>query len=177
MRLHFSPVTEADIREFVFWRYEPPYEIYNALPTDAGESDVANEIDYFLDPDINCFAIHDEHGRLAAFCTFGRDARVSGGDYSAPALDIGLGVKPELTGRGFGHIFIGALIGFAQANFKTGQLRVTIAAFNTRAQRVWKNAGFKPRQHFRASTGSRMPFIIFTRPAMDSAGLQVEERR
>ena len=79
---------------------------------------------------------------------FGADARVPGGDYSDAALDIGLGIKPELTGRGLGGAFVEAVVAFARATFELGPRRVTIAAGNARALRVWSGRGFNEIQRF-----------------------------
>jgi hypothetical protein len=34
------------------------------------------------------------------FCCFGPDAQLRGGDYHEPALDVGLGLRPDLVGKG-----------------------------------------------------------------------------
>lgn len=65
-----------------------------------------------------------------------------------PALDIGLGLRPDLTGQGHGSEYINAVIDFIQPTYPPGRLRVTIAEFNTRALRVWEKAGFQRRQVF-----------------------------
>lgn len=39
------------------------------------------------------------------------------------------------------------------------RLRVTITAFNQRAQRVWQSLGFQPVAHF-GRAGDGMPFIV-----------------
>lgn len=134
-------VTEPDIREFVTWRYEPPYEDYKiSQPVDEA-------VEYFLRPSTNCHVIMSD-GELAAFITFGSDARVPGGDYSAPGLDIGMGLKPSLTGRGHGRLYVDAVVQFARDSFDVEPLRVTIAAHNQRAIRVWSNLGFTETRRF-----------------------------
>ena len=139
MNLIILPITESQIHEMFSWRYTPPYDIYNL---DPGPEKQKETIIYFLDPEICAHAILEESGELVAFCTFGRDATVPGGDYSAEALDIGLGVRPDLTGKGLGSKFVQAVIKFAQDSFDPPTLRVTIAEFNRRAQRVWEGQGF-----------------------------------
>ena len=76
-----------------------------------------------------------------------------------PALDIGLGVRPDLTGKGRGSDYLNAVIDFAQRTYGPERLRVTIAAFNTRARRVWEGAGFQRSRHFRADQGIRISWI------------------
>lgn len=141
MTIQLRPAREDDIRQFVAWRYEPPYDAYD-ITTDQDE-----EVEYFLAADIHCHALV-EGGEVVGYCTFGRDARVSGGDYSADAVDIGLGVKPSRTGSGDGRYFVAAAVDRAKEMFSPRFLRVTISAGNQRALRVWSNAGFSEVSRF-----------------------------
>jgi RimJ/RimL family protein N-acetyltransferase len=84
---------------------------------------------------------------------------VPGGDYSTPALDIGLGVRPDLTGRGLGFDYVNAVIDFAYRTYTPDRLRVTIAAFNARARRVWERAGFELIGKFQ-SEWTHIDFVI-----------------
>ncbi len=142
--LNVRPVTEVDVRAFATWRYEPPYDGYDI------DQPVDEAVPYFLQPSTNCHVIECE-GELAAFFTFGSDARVPGGDYSAPGLDIGLGMKPEFTGRGHGRRVVETVVQFAREAFDVDPLRVTIAAGNQRALRVWSSLGFTETQRFHTS--------------------------
>jgi RimJ/RimL family protein N-acetyltransferase len=130
--------TGADVREFAAWRHDPPYDVYDITqPVDEA-------VEYFLG--IGCRVI-DRDGELAAFFTFGDDAHVPGGDYSAPGLDIGLGMKPSLTGQGLGGSFVRTVVEHAAA-LTRDPLRVTIAIGNARARRVWGTHGFVESQRF-----------------------------
>jgi ribosomal-protein-alanine N-acetyltransferase len=150
----FTPVQEVHVREILTWQYDPPYHIYN-----PGSGDVENDVRYFLDPQTNCYALIGWNGELVAYCTFGRDARVPGGDYRTEALDMGLGVRPDLTGQGRGIVFARAVLEFVRERFAPVACRVTVAAFNQRARRVWEKAGFRRIQAFRR-TKDGMPFVI-----------------
>ena len=139
--LSVRAVTEADVRDFAAWRYEPPFDGYNVTqPVDEA-------VGYFLRPSTNCHVILCE-GELEGFFTFGSDAMVPGGDYSAPGLDLGLGMRPSLTGRGYGRSFVEAVVHFAGEASDVDRLRVTIAVENQRALRVWSSAGFAETQRF-----------------------------
>jgi len=137
--LTIRPATDADIRDFAAWRHEAPYDVYNI----TGE--VEGVVEYFLRPATNCHVILRDQ-ELAAFFTYGSDAQVPGGDYTTPALDIGLGVKPSLTGQGLGSSFVGAVVAYAREG--ADRLRVTIATGNPRAMRVWSALGFEETQRF-----------------------------
>ena len=153
----FHPMDETAARAIVTWRYEAPYDVYN-----LGAGDIDQEVRCFLDPANGYHTILDTDGRLVAYCCFGPDARVPGGDYDNPALDIGLGVRPDLTGQGLGRAFVRAVQRFVRQELAPAALRVTVAEFNERAQRVWLAAGFRQVQQFaRAPDG--MPFVILTK--------------
>ncbi|MCJ7623252.1 MAG: GNAT family N-acetyltransferase [Anaerolineaceae bacterium] len=152
----FFPIDEASVRLITEWHYAPPYDTYNIATENLTET-----VNYFLDPEYAYHIIKDENDDLTAFCTFGSDAQVPGGDYSEDALDIGIGVRPDLTGRGKGHVFIQSVFDFALEKYKSEIVRVTIAEFNKRAIRVWEKAGFQHVQSFHRTYDDK-PFLILT---------------
>lgn len=149
----------ASAHAILTWRYAVPYDFYN--PDWKGTE---TAVESFLNPANNYFCLTGESDDLQAYCCFGSDAQVPGGDYEDEALDIGLGVRPDLTGQGHGHRFVLAVLDFGRRRFLPGTFRVTIAEFNRRAQRVWIGAGFQRTQSF-ARRGDSMPFLVLTRPA------------
>lgn len=157
LTLNFSPLDESAAREIVRWRYEPPYDIYGLENSDK-------TVNYLLDEQNKFHAMRDNNNELVGFCSFGEDGQVPGGDYSRNALDIGMGIRPDLTGQGRGSNFVAAVLDFAQQNFDPDSLRVTIAAFNQRAQNVWKKNGFHPIETFTFKTRNR-DFVIMLKQA------------
>ena len=168
MKISFAPIDEQAASEIVRWCYEPPYEIYNL--EDSEES-----IQYALDPKYNYTIMRDESGRLVGFCSFGVDGQVPGGDYRAEALDIGMGICPDFTGKGLGSGFVRAVLDFAEKEFHPKIYRVTIAAFNQRARRVWEKNGFQQVQSF-IHADSRREFCVYTRNAKIKADHQVSRQ-
>ena len=150
-----STLDESAAREIVRWRYKPPYDIYN-----LEESEETRK--YLLDRQNKFHALRDRNGELVGFCSFGVDAQVPGGDYGEDALDIGMGIRPDLTGKGSGSKFAAAVLEFAQQKFNPAAFRVTIAAFNLRAQRVWENNGFQYTQTFIHEARSQ-EFVVLMR--------------
>ena len=155
-KIHYPPADEVSVREFLQWKYPPPYEIYNYAP-EHFEADLA----YHLDPGNNIYCMFREGG-LVGYCSFGQDARLPGGDYGEEALDIGLMIKPDLTGRGQGSEYVRDVVQFAVARFNPAKLRVTILATNLRAQRVWEKNGFQKVQKFMRGS-DQIQFFILTR--------------
>lgn len=94
-----------------------------------------------LNPYFHYYSIWNHGDQLIGYCCFGEDARVLGGDYSDDALDVGGGLRPDLTGQGLGAPFIKSLFDFGTARFSKQSLRTTVAAFNLRAIKVCEKVG------------------------------------
>jgi RimJ/RimL family protein N-acetyltransferase len=157
MAFIFQPVSEKEVRFFLTWRYEPPYDFYNLELLDEFD-----EMAYFLDPANQFHSITSKAGDLLAFCSFGRDAQVPGGNYRFEALDVGLSVRPDLTGQGQGVNYANAVVDFARRTFAPPAYRVTIAGWNRRARRVWEKAGFEWVERFDHQR-SRITFDILVK--------------
>jgi len=148
---------EANARAILTWRHESPYDTYNANVEEAGAF-----VEAYLDPRYAYHAITDTSEELVGYCCFGLDARVPGGDYTADALDIGLGMRPDLTGQGRGLHFFNAILDFARNTFAPQAFRLTVAAFNRRALKVYERAGFGTTQTFQRE-GDGQTFLVLTR--------------
>jgi ribosomal protein S18 acetylase RimI-like enzyme len=154
--LTITPMDQAAAREVVAWRYPPPYDVYNVAEDPLGAA-------LFLSSaGSGYYQLRDAAGALVAFCCYGAEARVPGGDYAAPALDLGLGVRPDLTGQGQGMRYMGAVVAFGVAQFAPPLLRLTVAAFNQRAARLYERAGFRAASRFASPLLGR-EFIVMTR--------------
>ena len=103
---------------------------------------------------------------MVGFCSFGADGQVPGGDYSNEGLDIGLGMRPELTGQGNGAVFFGAILDYALSTFRPEFLRLTVAKFNLRALKLYESFGFKVKDEFSAQP-SGVPYRILVRAAAE----------
>jgi [ribosomal protein S18]-alanine N-acetyltransferase len=156
----FEPMTEVNARAATRWCYEPPYDFYNL---DASKLD---EIIYnsFLNPVYQYYAVLNSQGTLIAYRCFGKDAQVPGGDYSADALDMGGGLRPDLTGQGLGPQIMRAAMEFARPLFAPRAFRVTVAEFNLRARRACEKIGYVPAQRFIAPHNG-ISFVILMRNA------------
>jgi len=154
--IRFLPTDDASAREFLKWKYEPPYEIYNYSP-EHFERDLA----YHLDSTNNLYSMY-RGDELVGYCSYGRDAQVPGGNYSEEALDIGMMIKPRLTGRGQGSNYANVVIQYGVSKYQPEKLRVTILATNLRAIRVWEKNGFQTVQSFSRKSDSSS-FIILTK--------------
>ncbi|MCP3026417.1 GNAT family N-acetyltransferase [Halobacillus sp. A5] len=134
------------------WHYDGPYSFYNM---EADPDDLAD----FLNPEVrgdHYFAALDQDGVLVGF--FSLDPFEDG------KVDIGVGLKPELTGQGLGMEFLTKVIYHAQSLFKPRVLTLSVADFNQRAIKLYRKAGFEPVATFLQKTnGSHFKFIKMER--------------
>jgi aminoglycoside phosphotransferase (APT) family kinase protein/RimJ/RimL family protein N-acetyltransferase len=139
------PLTAEHAAEIQTWRYPAPYERYamtGPLPVD----------DYW--------ALVEDTGELIGFRCFGPEGRVPGYAYDDTALDTGGGLRPDLTGRGRGAAAIATGLAYGWERFRNDDFRVTVAAFNTRAQRAVEALGFRPEARFRATTNGEEYVVL-----------------
>ena len=161
MDFAFRAITPADVAVIVAWRYPAPYEFYDWDPAD----DPAE----LLDPLVGCVVADDNDGSLAGFVCFGTAGQTPGGRsaglYDEPLLDVGLGLRPDLTGRGLGLGFVNAALAIGQERFRPAGFRLSVAAFNERAVRVYERAGFARGERFFSPVGGvETAFLVMRRP-------------
>ena len=147
MRFSLTPITRADAQAISRWRYDGPYSVYNGNPA---------SVPSLLEPRYSYHSVRDDHRELVGYFCFGEDAQVASGKrlgvYEVePALDVGLGMRPDLTGRGLGAEFLRAGLQFAAGTYDPRVFRLTVATFNRRAIRVYERTGFEPVEKFGAT--------------------------
>lgn len=112
------------------------------------------------------FSVAAADGALIGFFCYGQNAQVGEGIESGlyldgTSLDIGLGLRPDLTGQGRGLAFLQAGMKFAEQTYDAKRFRLSVAAFNLRAVSVYKKAGFVLRHSFVHQHGdSEMEFLL-----------------
>ena len=151
------PMTAADAQAIAAWRYPGEYSFYD---TDADPDDLAELLDpaewgrrYFAADDV---ARHE----LAGFLMVKLTGRVA---------EIGLGLRPDLTGRGLGESFVRACLRFASAALGAQGYTLAVAAFNRRAITVYERAGFREAARFDHYTnGGLHAFVRMTRDTIEA---------
>jgi RimJ/RimL family protein N-acetyltransferase len=161
--LQFVPFARRHAEQMLSWHYPPPYDFYDPRGT-VGDESIAG----FLKPELHYFAVLDECGAMIAFRCFGADARVSGGDYQEDALDLGGGLRPDLTGRGLGRHVIAAAMNFAIPKFRPHAFRTTVAGFNARALKVCLGLGYRVSNEF-ARPSDGVGFAVLKKEAVAMA--------
>jgi len=120
---------ETYAREVETWHYEPPWDFYDLAsdPGDAAEMrDPAHAANYR--------AVLGESGRLEAFW------------YFAPhedAVEVGIGLRPDLTGHGQGEPYLRDQLDYAAKQWQPRTFRLFVAAWNERAIRLYERLGFR----------------------------------
>ncbi|CAG9607348.1 GNAT family N-acetyltransferase [Pseudoneobacillus rhizosphaerae] len=139
-----NKMTESYAKEILLWQYDSPYDFYNNELTDESLKELMN--DTYL-------AVIDETKQLTGYYCTGISAIVPAGNeygaYNESMIDIGLGLKPELTGAGRGGSFLAFILqNIENANIQCLPLRLTVASFNKRAIKLYENVGFITQQSF-----------------------------
>ena len=137
MSLRIKRMNQHYAVDILCWKYPKPYDFYNNILTaDAIIQLLSNKY----------YVILDENNALIGFFCTGRSAQAPAGDsvgvYNEDCVDIGLGMKPELTGKGKGYDFFSYILTFVEENHQGSDIRLTVATFNERAIHLYEKAGF-----------------------------------
>ena len=162
MELTFKPMTESWAGGIVGWRYPSPYDFYNA-PDDIP----AGYIEGMLSQESPHWGVVDLTGELIGFVAIGKEAQVPGGDYSADATDIGIGLRPDRCGQGLGRQVVAAFIEFLEARYGPSSYRATIAAFNQRSLKTFLALGLTETSQFTTNpAGTPIAWLVVTKMAI-----------
>jgi len=153
MNFEFKPMDEEYARAIAGWHYEGMYAFYDM------EKDL-EDLEEFLDQrnwDDHYYAVTDDRGDLIGFFSFEREEEV---------VILGLGLRPDLTGRGWGQAFFEAGLDFARNKYRPVTFVLSVATFNQRAIHVYRKAGFEDVEVFmNATNGDQYEFLRMARKA------------
>lgn len=146
MQFYIREMNEIFATDILGWEYEEPYDFYNNDLCDESLKEILESPYYAI--------VNDKEELVGFFCT-GTSAQVpigrNYGAYLGEYIDVGIGMKPELTGKGYGsEFFLFILNQLQQENHSP--LRLTVATFNTRAIHLYEKLGFTKVMEFTAST-------------------------
>lgn len=153
MKFEFKPMDENCAHIIAGWHYEGIYTFYDM------EQDV-EDLEELLDPRSwvdHYYAVTDKRGDLVGFFCFERERE---------AVDIGLGLRPDLVGRGWGQAFLEAGLEFAREKYRPTTFTLSVATFNQRAINVYRKVGFADLEIFMNETnGGQYEFLRMTKEA------------
>ena len=119
-----------------------------------------DDLEELLDPERRrdaYFSVRDESGDLVGFFQFERKDKI---------VDVGLGMRPDLTGKGLGVGYLFAGLEFARERFAPERFTLSVTTFNERAIRVYERAGFERGHVYTHHTnGGEYLFLAMARKA------------
>ena len=146
--MNHQPMTPEWASQIQKWTYAAPYDFYNQSPSEEG-----------IDELMTYQAILESHELIGFYC-IGSPAQVPNSTYpySSDFTDIGLGMRPDLTGQGYGKSFVTYVVERAAEQGKP--LRLTVASFNERAIHLYETLGFHTITSFERNG---VPFQVMVR--------------
>ncbi|MBS4193042.1 GNAT family N-acetyltransferase [Bacillus sp. FJAT-49705] len=143
MQFFIKNMCEDFAIQILKWNYNAPYDFYNnEVNSDSIKEMLENPY----------YVVEDNYKKLVGFFCTGASAQVPIGSqfgaYSEDFIDIGIGMKPELTGQGLGYMFFSFVLHHIQETNKDVPIRLTVAKFNKRAIHLYEKIGFKEVMEF-----------------------------
>ena len=151
MVFHFQQMNQLEAEEIANqWKYDGIYSFY----------DISADEDDYLE-----FVDSDKRGNSHFSCYAEKDLV---GYYSVEILDgkaeLGLGLKPEFTGKGLGTNFINAVLEHIIFMNGVNDFTLSVALFNKRAIKAYEAVGFKRKNTFIQNTnGGAYEFLRMDR--------------
>lgn len=139
MKFSTNKMNSDEAKEISKWTYQEPYSMYNMDEGDSCINELLND---------SYFSVKDEYNNLIGFYCLGVSAQVPAGKQFGVYndnhfTDIGLGIKPSFCSQGLGFNFLCYGLEFAQNKLSITGFRLTVAAFNKRAIKIYERIGFK----------------------------------
>ncbi|MFD1173524.1 GNAT family N-acetyltransferase [Oceanobacillus picturae] len=144
----FRVMTQEEAENIAFnWHYEGDYSFYDM---EADEEDMEE----FLNPEArgdSTFAVKKEEDLVAFFSVT---------KVNESTVNIGLGMRPDLTGKGMGDAFLKASLKFVEGSYSPDRITLSVATFNQRAINAYRKIGFRDMETFmQATNGSTYEFL------------------
>jgi ribosomal-protein-alanine N-acetyltransferase len=149
----FSQLSQEEAEAVAEWHYPEPYSFYDWTAD-------ADDLRELLEPALRgeaYWAARDGNGELVGHFSFKPKDKT---------VEIGLGLRPDLTGQGLGAAFLDAGLEFARMRFAPERFVLAVATFNERAIKVYERAGFaRDRAYMHTTAGAEWEFVEMSRPA------------
>lgn len=125
------------------WKYDAPYERYSL---DQGKECIEELLNGTY------YGVYKYDYLIGYFC-FGVSATIPTGDLyniyqSKEYMDVGIGLKPEFCGKNQGEEFFNEILNYGTRTFGYKKYRLTVAAYNERAIKLYEKIGFEKHVNF-----------------------------
>ena len=148
----FVRLSQEEAEAIAGWHYPEPYSFYDWSADDLRE---------VLEAPLRgaaYWAVRDDAGELVGYFELKPRDELT--------VEIGLGLRPDLTGRGLGGSFLAAGMEFARLEAAPERFVLCVATFNERAIKVYERAGFeRVRVYMHSTNGGEWEFLEMSRPA------------
>ena len=114
------------------------------------------------EPDEGYWAVVDSADALLGFCCVGGAARVPGAPRDDWVVDVAIGIRPQLAGRGWSGELGRAAVRYAASVALDRRLRTTVPDWNEAGQHAARQAGFS---WIETRTYQQQRYEIFEQPA------------
>ncbi len=121
-------MTHEEALEVARWRYPSPYDFYN------WDND-PEDLQELLEPPegVTYWTVSDQASTMVGFLEF---------QFKEGRLHLGLGMRPDLTGKGLGLSLVARALRLAEDEWGVQSVDLLVAEFNVRAITVYRRAGF-----------------------------------
>jgi len=149
---YFRAMNQQEAEEIANdWKYDDVYSFYDISADEEDYAEFVNE-QKRADKYFSCY-LNDE---LAAWYTLNVLENNN--------IELGLGIKPSCTGKGFGFHFVNAVMVHAASIHCVHSFALAVASFNQRAIKVYEKAGFVKTETFMQDTnGGSYEFLKMVR--------------
>lgn len=151
IKLTICPMRLEHAMNIAEWHYPGFYSFYDLRHYPEDIEEIFDESKWGT----NLFSILDEKGELLGELVFQED-----GD----ELEIGIGLRPDLAGKGMGQTLLQLGMDFARNKFEFNIFKIGVWKLNGRAIKVYERAGFRSEGEFINNIqGIEYRFIRMTR--------------
>lgn len=151
----FIKMTKEYANKISLWQYDGEYAVYSFAQNDETIDDLCNG-DYY--------AFVDNNKEISGYLCSGKSAQVplvEANRYSENLTDIGIGMRPDLCGKGNGRNFFKEAVTFIKGENSITGFRLTVAVFNKRAIHLYEKLNFRCRETV-THAHSHKQFIIMS---------------
>ena len=153
--VHLESLSETMAREICTWRYDGLYSVYNLSDWEVVVS--------------NCWELSSEVAREEYFVSiFLVDELIGFGRIQEfeDKVSLGIGLKPNLCGKGYGKTAMALLIEEAKCRYPNEEIGLEVRTFNERAKKCYQQLGFVTRRTYMKETISG--FVAFEYMSLES---------
>lgn len=137
-------MSQKSAEEIAKWHYEEPYDFYDM----SNDEEDLHEL--LCERGDHYFEVIENHVCIGFYSIMEEDDHI----------EIGLGLRPDFTGKGHGKKFLEDLLDYISLNYEKKKIVLRVASFNSRAIHLYEKCGFnRIRSFVQATNGSFYEFI------------------